>query len=668
MAAPRFHVAPQFGPGQATDDPASAPHWCLAVWRLGLPITWDRGARASASRDSTEGVKLRSPGPLVVADDCVHLSVQRQKASHVKSLTATLQHSDTNYLLEILPGDWVAAWMVQGRDVLQNLITRLKRGEACNNFDDGLKFVGRAEDVFVDDDREPGGVRTTRYSLRAYGFREFDTRVFYDHHLASKTFSENASPADWLGRIGLDIHKYFTLNNEDVREMEDNCHRLIPIFVEIMLGRGVAETVNPDIQEEEDARRLRAFHGGGPAGDKSAPFAYLAPTEVGKALGRRSRDDRRGAAVLAYADLLDVVVGVQTYEAAGQDQDWRQLVPKIDYGNDLTNGNQLYTGDPLMGAFLPNAVDFMDRPIWSILQQFLNPEVNEMYTVLKVGDSGKIVPQLVLRQIPFTTEVLADKFQNLGGADLGNSALTPGSTPKGDRFDELVQRARTKVTPFMSLPRWVLAPSLVRRVQVGRSDATRTNFVHVYGIDANSGHPAQQQYIFQLVQNPPLEDGLDIQRSGLHTHMSTTACRILDQAGHVPSTWMELIADYRMGSHLTLSGSIQCAVGIQAPVAEGDNLEFDGVVYHIEGVADTASIGPDGRRTWTTSFQVSNGLRRPDSEVQVSRAKPQPPQDRGDPLLQDKQDTKKFPSYAGVDARDTPGADAPASGDSGLDK
>jgi hypothetical protein len=72
---------------------------------------------------------------------------------------------------------------------------------------------------------------------------------------------------------------------------------------------------------------------------------------------------------------------------------------------------------------------------------------------------------------------------------------------------------------------------------------------------------------------------------------------------------MECIADFMMGSHLTLNGTITL-VGVDRPICEGDNLEWDGVVYHIETVSHVCQIDPmSGRRMFSTTLSVTNGMR-----------------------------------------------------------
>jgi hypothetical protein len=129
-------------------------------------------------------------------------------------------------------------------------------------------------------------------------------------------------------------------------------------------------------------------------------------------------------------------------------------------------------------------------------------------------------------------------------------------------------REPVPTTPFLTVPRWVVATVLVEELDVGRSNATRTTVYNIYGQYRFKGE--QVTLTQQLVTNQPALDHLDIQRNGLRSYMTTTACTLRDQVGHTPSTWIALVADWTIGSHLTLNGTMTLNPGVQAPICEGD--------------------------------------------------------------------------------------------------
>jgi hypothetical protein len=71
---------------------------------------------------------------------------------------------------------------------------------------------------------------------------------------------------------------------------------------------------------------------------------------------------------------------------------------------------------------------------------------------------------------------------------------------------------------------------------------------------------------------------------------------------------MEVASDWLLGQQMTLTGHV-VSEGLDAPVAPGDNVEFDGCVLHVEEVVHSYSVGVDGRASFTTSLALSHGVR-----------------------------------------------------------
>jgi len=71
--------------------------------------------------------------------------------------------------------------------------------------------------------------------------------------------------------------------------------------------------------------------------------------------------------------------------------------------------------------------------------------------------------------------------------------------------------------------------------------------------------------------------------------------------------WTKKRADWMFNGHLKLSGSVSLQ-GIVEPICEGDNVQINDIVYHIESVSHNCSINSNGIKTFTTALQLSNGL------------------------------------------------------------
>jgi hypothetical protein len=336
---------------------------------------------------------------------------------------------------------------------------------------------------------------------------------------------------------------------------------------------------------KEGARQAQVLY----STQEGVPFSYILPVSVAKVLGKevfeKSKKD-----VFSYADILETIIGVQEYGTSPKEEDpSKGFTPLLKADGYKENFSHKFCKQPLRGTVLPTTeISFINKPLWSILDQMRNPSINEMYTALKPNNQGKVLPTLVVRQIPFST-------------------------------DSIKQHPGFPLTRFLSMPRWKVSPSMVKSLDVGRSNATRFNMVHVYG---NASVYENSQLVSlprQIVQNPPIVDFLDIARSGLKPYMQTVSCALPDliriendgQDGKSIDSnarvWMEAIADWTMGSHLSLNGTIELA-GIQEPIAEGDNLEFEGVAYHIESFSINCSESSNGDKNFTTTLSLSNGM------------------------------------------------------------
>lgn len=578
---------------KSDEDPRDievSPFWVIAVVRLSNPHTFSRDKMASFSTDSSEAAKTRA-NTLIISSDCSDLTIQGNKGSHIKGLSATLLGGNLNYISEISPGDWVLAWIVNDEEKGYDLIKRIKEGKACNKFDDGFKFLGRANSVHKMIDQNPStGNRSVNYQLQAAGFRELDSSVFYDPRLAEN----HTGLSTWMGKLNKSINELLERETGDTNDPAAlSINKTMPFFLELLVGQGISKRFSNPSSTTSERKELQIATG---AGAGNAPFAYLVPKAVGDLLGRSSRDASKAGGILAYADLLEMVYGVQRYQnSSTANSDLNRYNVFIPDGIENESKHHKYTGRPMMGLFTPRPVDFSGKSVWSVLHQWLNPVVNEMYTCLRVNNNGDVVPTVIVRQLPFSTDKLANQAKN-------SEEITLGPVGSGES-----QRVKLpELTPYQELPRWKLSDTMVWRAQYGTSDALRFNFIHVYGESAQQ--QTNNNLTYQLVRNPPIRDDLDIQRSGLRPYMTTVACSYKEtKIG--PRAWMELVADILIGQQLTLTGSIQ-SIGIQAPICEGDNLEFDGCVFHIEGYTHRATKDLNGgRKSFTTTLNLTHGMR-----------------------------------------------------------
>jgi hypothetical protein len=578
---------------QAPDCLSTSPVAIIAVWRYRYPVTFSRSKQASFSQDPTDATRLRDQ-VLIITEDIQTLTVSGSKENHVNQLSATLLPG-ANYLTEVFPGDHVAAWIVNSIPLANDLVARIRDAKQCNKFNDGLKFLGRcAGGPRVILNQAPQGLRTSGYTLSAVGFSEFDASIYFEPYLASENNSGDDA-TEWLRKTGIFLDDLIVGGTS--QETVISVNKAMPLFFSAFFGKGfpknVSETDTPFGQDTtkglDDAN------------------SFVIPDEVGSILGIAKGSKPTGQK--GWSDICNLLYGVQKYQLSNSVES--EPASETQYGQIFSpdglpanNDTRLLQCEDMIGSFLPSPPQFNgQRTVWSLFEQFLNPGANEIYTTLRAGPSGAIMPTLVVRQYPFSSGILGDVY-------------APRPTPSDNTIDppntiDLTEKSNNPIdkphevllTRFGDLPRWVVSPILIQRADLGRHDATRFNFIHIYP-ETGLGNQQLHEYI---VRDPPISDNLDIMRSGFRPYRLTVNCSPKDAETRKAGQFMWLMSDFLMGQHLTLTGTIEL-VGIQSPICIGDNLEFDKTVFHIEGITHTYSFQPQsGIKTFRTTLSVTHG-------------------------------------------------------------
>lgn len=297
---------------------------------------------------------------------------------------------------------------------------------------------------------------------------------------------------------------------------------------------------------------------------KSPNVHFYVPELVGRLLGVRGAK--------AAKDIYNYIFGIQKYAGGSSASLAIGMNPS---GMSQKFDRFYYTPTPCDGSSLLKPEYWNQVKTWAILNQYTNAPLNELFTCFRVSPNGDIMPTVVFRQTPFT-----------------NEDYTGGGS----------------VTKFMNLPRWKINTALIMDQDIGRDESARVNFVQYFGrstLGAEGADIAQQ-----IAQKNYVYDINDVQRSGLRPYIVTTQ---FDDPTSVKKEyrsplWAKIMADTVIGGHLKLNGTILCA-GIVDPIAIGDNLEFDGIVYHIEQISHTANISvQDGKKIFRTSVSLSSGV------------------------------------------------------------
>jgi hypothetical protein len=374
MAGPVYDLSQRVDPTNERYSERS-PFWVVLVVRQKYPLTYDRVYKRSRNPDGSQSAAER--GKPLILTETTNLHVQGQKGNPLKSMAMTMPPGEVDYQSQIHPGDWCCAWMLDnqadGRRLLGNLqaltgahgegeVTGEEVPQGCNYFLSGLKFVGQVRTRRKGWGTNAEGVPQTRWTVTASGFSEMDSSVYWDPYLAQLIPEFNT----WIGYMGVALAKF--LEKDGI-----NVNGAIPELLDLLFGRGIGQqAANP-----AGAPELQIVTGL-TAGTGEAPFSFVVPETIGKILGKQSRSKTSG--VLATADILRLCQGVQSYSAQGADDPQQSLF----WPSSLA---------PMMGSFLPTIPDLAGKNIWSLLNTYLNPVINEMYTALRPGPSGNIEPR-----------------------------------------------------------------------------------------------------------------------------------------------------------------------------------------------------------------------------------------------------------------------------------
>jgi hypothetical protein len=571
--APSYNIISDFG---GPDGLASyAPQWVIAVVRFKNQNTFDLAKGTSVSNDTAFAMAEREP---LIITNATSVQVSSTKDAHVTSLTATLV-GDRNYLTAIMPGDWVFCNMVHSDDEAQRIVEAFRAKKPVNGWLDGLKFVGRAQSPRKSVVVNPGdGSRLTSYTLNAAGFGEFDQQLFYHPALRQ----DRKLPASMLafGLLLEDIVKGQA--GSDIEGGSIDINKVLPQLLTAVFGRGVWSGDR------------------GPNGERASPNqAYLVPATVGAWLGINAR---------TYSDLLRPLLGIQHYQttaAATNDtvaNQWSLFQPD----HVTVKDGVIRTNSALVGLFLPAPPQY-ETTVWNLLETYRNHPINEMFVTLRSTPDGQVLPHLIVRQTPYTTDAKA--VSEVLQRDANQEAATTFDPLEVDftkkQPDNLITATpRADVTDFLEIPRWVLDGRLLQTEDTGRSDSMRFNYVHLTGAGRSGG----SDIIGSFVRAPPNSDDLDIARNGLRPYMTSLSSYWRgSDIFNGPLAWRDIMTDIVMGQHLLLSGTI-ATYGILPPISVGDNLEFENVVYHIEQITHMCQISPNGMRSWQTILSVSHGV------------------------------------------------------------
>jgi hypothetical protein len=520
------------GDGEDGSVHQSSPTWVLTF------VRWEN--RDTQRVKSVASTAVRDP--LVVENDCLSVSVSVGKSSLTPSMAATLVMTDVNYETAVAPGDFVIVNMLNWPKDARRVADTARGKGAINGVKDGFKGIFKVQGVRRIITTDPNtGTKIVLFKINGYGFTEFNNTIYFNPFLIDPN-QDKKNELLFASYIGKDWQNL--INEKGLTNVQD----IIGVLIQSFIGNGISD----EGRVEKDGTV------------KSPNVHFFIPELVGRLLGVKGAK--------AAKDIYDCVFGVQRYAGGSSASMAVGLNP---VGLNIKFGRCYYTGTPCPGDSLLKAEYWNQVKTWAILNQYTNAPINELFTCYRVSPNGKVMPTVVFRQIPFTTEDFS------GSKD---------------------------VTRFMTLPRWKIHPAMVMNPDIGRDESARINFVQYFGrssLGVNGADISQE-----IAQGNFVYDIEDVQRSGLRPYIVTTQFDepTTNKKEYKSPVWAKILGDALIGGHLKFNGTIEC-VGLVEPIAVGDNLEFDDIVFHIEQVSHVCTINlSDGKKIFRTTIQVSSGV------------------------------------------------------------
>lgn len=562
----KYHVRPN-----SVDSHQADPHWMALVVRYEEVLSFDKkklweSHPFDVAVDSDIPPMWERPA-LLLSNAITSWVINMSKDNHTSGASFELARSSIDYSKEIQPGDWLLFWVVDSEAEFLDLKNRLKKilnspgaiDTKVNGFHDGLKFVGKANSPKQNIRITQNGTLEISYSLSAVQFSEFDCQVYVTPNQVALSNTALLGANDLARDIGLVSQVGLQFNPTDRIKSE----------LRVWLGDGPPEIAKSIVGEGTAAARAL-----------SPNDQFLIPKTVSKIVLGNDGPGR-------YIDLLEG----SFYGLQGVGQFDGEISKQADAPDRIAAAFKMTEAGPATGYYYGYAFTGQDTTIWSKIGFYANEPINEMYVTLRISPENRIKPFFVYRQSPFSSDAMSGYSANADGQVTSRS---DGSA---------------KVTAFKSLARWVIDTKMVVAALIGPSDSLKYNYIHFQGADVTSVDfvPANQA---SYVYTPPVKDSKGIQRDGLRTKIVSSYSASVNRAEpdkEIGRTYTQFLADLMMGAHLTWTGSFSCR-GIVEPIPVGDNMEFNGIIYHIQSVSHHGSILSNGVKSFDTSITATHGM------------------------------------------------------------
>lgn len=481
--------------------------------------------------------KSNSEGIIFIKSGILNLNVSYSKSTPFHTFEATILPSSYNLLSEILPGDYCLVHIVNDRSIIDNIEQDIVNLRPVNLEQYGFKGVFKIESIRQNYQINPNtGAKILTYQLTGYAFKELNSVIYYNPFLIFE--NEKTDVLVGMSRLAKEFAKFLSQKKLDAHKND----YVIQFLWSAFLGRGGIYKTDKKLPDTPNT-------------------VFTVPATLLNLMGVKI--NRSGQ----LKHLYKLLTGVQKYSS---------YEPKIQSPNLAVT------------VFLPQ---FWDQvPIWNILKGFENAPVDELFALFRKDNTGKIMPWVFYRQIPYNSKKLKLKYP---------------------------------VTYFHELPVWAVHDSFILGYNIGRDDSQHINYVSVFSTSPAAHPNVNAMHLnFQVAAKNVRQDKLDIQRHGLRSAIITTRHDdlMVNKKDIYAVTFTQILADAMMYGHLKLNGVVHLS-GIQAAITIGDNFLLYDTLFHIEAIKHTFAVDPaTGKTHFVTTLGLSYGVKAdPEALVQYTK-------------------------------------------------
>lgn len=642
MASPRFELSKEYDENDSFGG--ISPSWCVAFVRYSNP---------DSVRASQDAINQTEP-LMVISNDCIGISITNAKNSFAKTCQLTMKAGQVYYQNAVSPGDWVFVWINNYQDKIDQIAQKLNNYKnspgssdslkGLTSFNSGFKFFGRVLGVSTTDSISADGARTVTQNISCQAFIELASSVYYTEITkniltpkglannqgiqtadeASVAFTQNG--LNNFAGLNQKLRAAFQTNSDSINGKSPD-ESILLLFI---LAMGVDKTNN----------KLPTIAGPALFNDsiKIPPDVYAilnSAPDVTNSGGIRNSSTKEKKVSTNFRKLWEsysLLMGLQQYKGGdAQNQPHIYFNPS---NLENTSGNIKTTSIRCKGTIPFIVSPWSNKPVWSILSEYLNPVVNEMYTALRLDVDGRIKPTLIVREQPFSTGLFnqvetqdvkkSKKIETSEKAKQLVSGISEKIKKNKGRFDsdnseslKRLKNSNKQRSMYWSQPRWVLNEKTVKEISTSTTESSRINFTQVFtdsfGLNWSSNTNSQvgnspsiksQNHEAEIINGNYAHNKVDISRNGLRADIQTTPYDIPFSGNAI--LWAKMRADWLFNGQLKLNAVVNCQ-GIVEPIVEGDNCEFRDVLYHIESVSHRAALA-GGRKSFVTTLELSRGI------------------------------------------------------------